>query len=336
MNGKDKQPKTLQEAIVYFSNPDAALNYMAGKRWPNGVFCPTCARADVSFLENQKKWQCKSRHEKRQFSVKVGTIFEDSPIPMEKWLPVVWMLVNCKNGMSSYEVAKAIGVTQKTAWFMLHRVRWALSQGSFEKSKLGGNGGPVQMDETYVGGKPQNMHKNRRLAIKYIRESYHGVMPNKTAVFGMLDSETRKVRANVVGRIEREALQEAILNSVAPGSTLHTDQSSAYWWIARDNNFVHEIVNHTKEYVRGQVHTNGIENFWSLLKRTLKGTYVAVEPFHLDRYVDEQVFRFNYRKDGKRVMKDHERFDIALSQVAGKRLTFAEVTGKTGTATPAF
>lgn len=321
MDGKQKKPKSLQEAIVYFSDPENCLNYIVPKLWPEGVVCLTCGRKDVVFLKNQRKWQCKSVHPKRQFSAKVGTIFEDSPLGLEKWLPAVWMLCNCKNGISSYELGRALKVTQKTAWFMLHRIRTAMETGTFQK--LGGNRGPVEADETFIGGRVKNMHANKK--VRYFKR---GGAFGKTIVMGFLDREAREVRAKVIPNVKRETLQSEVLATVDKRAKLYTDNAPAYDGLRA--RFVHEVVDHVQEYVRGQVHTNGIENFWSLLKPTLSGTYVAVEPYHLDRYLGEQVFRFNKRKDGKRVMTDAERFDIALSQVAGKRLTFAEVTGKVG------
>jgi len=327
MNGNAKHPKTLQDAIVYFSDADRALDYMVHLRWPDGlVKCPTCGRIDVVFLKNQRKWQCKTVHDHRQFSAKVGTIFEDSPIPLEKWLVAVWMICNCKNGVSSYELARTIGVTQKSAWFILHRIRLAMQVGSF--GKFGGNGGEVEADETFVGGKIGNMHKSRKVRLEAKRSAIRNVDAwghiGKAAVQGMLDRESRQIRAKVVPDVKRTTLQYEILNQVEFGAKLYTDDARAYNELTRL--YAHEVVNHEMEYVRGRVHTNGMENFWSLLKRTLHGTYVAVEPFHLDRYVDEQVFRYNNRKD----MNDADRFDLALSQVAGKRLTFAELTGKAG------
>src|SRR5579859_1445476 len=161
MDGKHKPLKTLQQAIVYFADADNSFNYMVTLRWPDGVVtCPTCGRKDVVFLKNQRKWQCKSVHQRRQFTVKVGTIFEDSPLGLDKWLTAVWMLANCKNGVSSYEIHRNIGVTQKSAWFMLHRIRKAMQNGSL--MKLGGSGSPVQVDETFIGGKARNMHKSKR------------------------------------------------------------------------------------------------------------------------------------------------------------------------------
>jgi transposase-like protein len=332
MEGKPMKPKTLQQAIVYFSNPDNALEYMKRLRWPDGVVsCPTCGRTDVTYLKNQRKWQCKTVHPKRQFSAKVGTVMEDSPIPADKWLAAVWLLSNCKNGVSSYEVARALGITQKSAWFMLHRIRLGLSLNARKfgaKTKMGGGSGPIEIDETFVGGKVRNMHRERRK--RFAAESGHtGGYTGKTVVIGMLDRDLRKVRAKVIPNVKRESLQAAVMNEVKYGSKIYTDEATGYDKMREK--FVHDVVNHMETYVNGQVHTNGIENFWSLLKRTLSGTYVAVEPFHLERYVDEQVFRYNHRKhEDKTPMTDLERFETALPLFAGKRLTFAEVTGKDG------
>lgn len=321
MERNDKQPKTLQEAVVFYSNPDNALAYMTLLRWPDGIVtCPTCGRNDVVFLHNQRKWQCKSVHPKRQFSAKVGSIFEDSPIPLEKWLVVVWMLSNCRNGVSSYEIGRTIGVTQKSAWFMLHRIRLGL-QDKQSGGKLGG--GPqskVEVDETFIGGKARNMHASRR---KHIT-----TYAAKTAVMGMLE-RGGKVKATVIGKRRGEQMQEIVRESVVPGTWLMTDEFGGYVGLGKD--YTHLVINHLERYVNGNVHTQGIENFWSLLKRGLGGTYVAVEPFHLFRYVDEQAFRFNNRKDVEgNKLNDADRFNIAMSQVIGKRLTFAEVTGKVG------
>jgi transposase-like protein len=319
-----KNPRNLQDAIKYFSDPANCLNYMASKRWPDGVVkCPTCGRDDVSFLQKQNKWQCKSAHPKRQFSAKVGTIFEDSPIPLEKWIVAVWMLTNCRNGVSSYEIARTIGVTQKTAWFMLHRIRLGMRNELMGTKVGGGEGGAVEADETFIGGKSQNMHKDRRL-----RYNQGGGNQSKAVVMGILDRDARQIRAKVVPNVKRETLQNEILNNVKYGSHLYTD--SAVQYDHMHVKYVHEVVNHANEYVRGQVHTNGMENFWSLLKRSLRGTYVAVEPFHLERYVDEQVFRFNNRATKDNPIDDRDRFDLAMYGIVGKRLTFAEVTGKVG------
>jgi transposase-like protein len=319
-----KSPKTLQDAIIYFADPAHCLDYMVARRWPNGVFCPTCGRKDVSYLATQKKWQCKSAHVKRQFTAKVGTIFEDSPLGLEKWLPAVWLIVNAKNGISSYELARGLGVTQKTAWFMLHRIREAMKSGSL--MKMGGpESGPVEVDETFVGGSTKKMHRERRLRMQTAMKD-----DQKAIVMGMLDRESRQVRARVIPNVKRETLQNAILSEIEGGSTVYTDGYQGYDKLAAKE-YIHATVNHVEEYVRGEIHTQGIENFWSLLKRSLKGTYVAVEPFHLDRYVTEQVFRFNNRSTKDNPLTDADRFALAVSQVAGKRLTYAEVTGKVGT-----
>lgn len=318
-----KTPKTLQQAIQHFSNEQVCIDTIASLRWPDGPICPACGMREHYYLETQKRWKCKGCS--KQFSVKQGTIFEDSPIALSKWLLALWQLVNCKNGVSSYEIAKAIGVTQKSAWFVLHRLRLALRRGSL--NKIGGEGGEVEVDETFIGGKLRNMHKDKQTRYRKNLESARnpGGPVGKAVVIGMLDRDAREIRASVIPDVSRLQLQTAVLKNVNHGTNVYTDQAPGYQRLSQK--YIHEIVNHAETYVRGRVHTNGIENFWSLLKRGLNGTYVAVEPFHLFRYVDEQVFRFNTRKDS---MGDGERFQLALSQIGGKRLTFAEVTGKTG------
>jgi transposase-like protein len=313
-----KAPKTLREAIIYFADADRCIAYMVAHRWPDGVvICPTCGRNDVTWLATQKKWQCKSAHAKRQFSAKVGTVMEDSPIGLEKWLPAVWIITSAKNGVSSCEMARTLGVTQQTAWFMLHRIRYAMQTGSL--LKLGGKGGgEVEADETFIGGKARNMH----LSVKARRITGTGGK-DKTAVMGLLE-RGGNVRTIVIPNRKRGVLQDEVRKHVEAGSALYTDALLSYSGLASD--YAHKVVDHAVEYVNGRVHTNGLENFWSLLKRGIAGTYVSVEPFHLFRYLDEQTFRYNNRKD----MDDAGRFSAVLSQVTGKRLTYAEVTGKVG------
>ncbi len=325
-----KSPKTLQEAIQFFGDYENCRQFMVSVRWADGkVRCPYCGAEKVSYLEKARLYRCYADHPKQKFSLKVGTIFEDSPIPLEKWIPAVWMLVNCRNGISSYEIHRALGVTQKSAWFMMHRIRLAVQSGSFQK--MGGQGHEIETDETFVGGKAKNMHASRRAMFKAARESAEMMdtahVVNKTAVWGILDREQRKIRATVVKKVNRQALQTAVLSQVEHGSKIYTDEATVYRALPKE--YAHEFVNHMERYVDGRVHCNGVENFWSLLKRGLNGTYVAVEPFHLQRYIDEQVFRFNNRKDehGNK-LTDSQRFELALSQIAGKRLTFKEVTGK--------
>jgi transposase-like protein len=313
-----KQPDTLQEAIVYFSDPERAFRYAVRLRWPDArINCPRCGSEKHSFVKTRRLWFCYGC--KKQFTLKVGTIFEDSALGMDKWMAAMWMLCNCKNGISSYELAKDIGITQKSAWFMLHRLREAMQAGSIVKMS---GPGPKEVDETFVGPNPAKMHKDRR--VKQL--AAYGRKP-KAVVMGMLDRDSRQVRAQVIPNIKRETLQNAILEQIEKGSTVYTDAYPSYDNLAAQE-YIHATVNHVDEYVRGQVHTQSIENFWSLLKRTLKGTYVAVEPFHLDAYVTEQCFRFNNRATRDNPLNDADRFALAMSQVSGKRLTYAQLTGK--------
>ena len=324
MLSQAQEPKTLQEAILYFSDADRCLDYLALRRWPDGMpLCPVCGRKDAKFLANQRKWQCKSVHHHRQFSVKVGSIFEDSPIPLQKWLPAVWVIVNCKNGISSYELHRALGVTQKTAWFMLHRIR--LGMQLLGKGKIGGPGSEIEVDETFIGGKARNMHKSKRERIGHGigMQGGHG----KAVVMGMLE-RGGQVRTQVIPDRKHNITEQIVRELVEPGTEVHTDEFQGYYNLKDD--YVHKVINHLEGYVKENVHTNGIENFWSLLKRGLNGTYVSVEPFHLFRYVDEQVFRYNNRATKANPMTDADRFSLALSQIAGKRLTYKEVTGKVG------
>jgi transposase-like protein len=306
-------PKTLLEAIKFFSEKENCRQFMISVRWANGVVrCPNCGSDNVLYMEKSNLYFCRMKHAKAKFSLKVGTIFEDSPIGLEKWLPASWLLSNCKNGISSYELARALGVTQKSAWHMLHRIREAMTDTT---GKIGDNG-PVEMDETFVGGKIKNMHKSK----KPVGPGISGKSTGSTAkiiVVGMLERGGR-VKAKVVQDRTQEALNQLAQEHVAEGSTLITDEWSGY----RETDYNHEVINHALEYVSGHVHTNGIENFWSLLKRSLGGTYISVEPFHLDAYVAEQVFRYNNRKDSD----DFTRFSTCVMGIQGKRLTYKALT----------
>lgn len=309
------QPKTLQEAIVYFADPNNCFNYVRAWRWPDGVvICPTCKGAKVKFLENQKKWQCGSHHTKRQFSVKVGTIFEDSPLGLDKWLVAMWLVANCKNGISSMEIHRALGITQKSAWFMEQRIRLSMRDDFYGK-KLGDNGGEIEVDESFIGGKARNMHVSERK-----RRITGTGTKDKTAVMGILE-RGGKVRTTVVPNRRKGTLQAEVRKHVEAGAALYSDALLSYDGLASD--YAHKVVDHAVQYVNGRVHTNGLENFWSLLKRGIAGTYVSVEPFHLHRYLDEQAFRFNNRK-----ATDADRFNMALMGIVGKRVTFTELTGK--------
>jgi transposase-like protein len=323
-------PKTLQQATVYFSDPQNCIDFLVARRWPDGkVLCPLCGREGAKYIEARRVWQCKTRHKGSQFSIKVGTIFEDSALPIDKWLMAMWMIANCKNGISSHEIAKTVGITQKSAWHMLHRIRLAMKD--TPEYTFGSHwGNPIEVDEAFIGGKAKNMHRNRANALRMQtpidrKEGYEMSLKNKVPVMGMLNRETRQVRAKVIPNVKRETLQNEILKNIGFNAHVFTDEAVAYDGLNKLKNFTHKTVNHMNEYVNGRVHTNGIENFWSLLKRGLTGTYVAVEPFHLDRYVDEQVFRFNNRIK----TDDMTRFTKLVTQSVGKRLTYAELTGKT-------
>jgi transposase-like protein/ribosomal protein L37AE/L43A len=314
---KGNEPKTLQEAILYFSNMDNCINYLAAHRseWKNGVVCPTCGSKDVSYMPTRRVWQCKGRHPKCQFSVKVGTIMEDSAITLDKWLTAMWMLANCKNGVSSYEVSRDLGITQKNAWHLLHRIRLA-TQDPVTGGKLGGE---VEVDETFIGGKARNMHKDVKA-----RRIQGRTGPEGKAIVAAVLERGGKVRAKVVDKRRKHQLQSLVREHVEPGSALYSDALKSYDGLGVD--YAHQVIDHAVAYVDGTVHTNHAENFWSLLKRGINGTYVSVEPYHLFRYVDEQAFRYNNRND----MTDADRFDALVGNIVGKRLTSNELTGKVG------
>jgi transposase-like protein len=294
-------PKTLQQAVRYFSDEQVCIDTIAKMRWPKGPICPTCEGAEHYYLKTQKRWKCKKCA--KQFSVKLGTIFEDSPISLDKWLVALWMLVNCKNGISSYEVGRGLGLTQKSAWFVLHRLRLALQESSLVR--LGGSGKTVEVDETFIGGLSRNMHADKRAR----RITAHGPK-DKAVVLGILE-RGKKIRTISVPDTKQRTLQGCVRNHIEPGTDLVSDASPSYVGLQKD--YEHQIIDHAVAYVHG-----------------VKGTYISVEPFHLFRYLDEQAFRFNNRATKENPMNDGDRFDLALSQIAGKRLTFAEVTGKVG------
>ena len=314
MRNTNDTPKTLLEAVKFFSDFENCRKFTVKARWADGVVrCPTCNSDHVAYLSNAKVWKCYGKHERPKFSLKVGTIFEDSPIPLEKWLPTVWFLVNCKNGISSYELSRALGVTQKTAWFMLHRVRLAMRSAGFGKMF-----GEIEVDETFIGGKARNMHEDKR------EEQIKGRgAVGKAAVLGFL-RRGGEVSTEVVPNRRKHTLETMVRSHVAPNAVVYTDALPSYEDL--DSEYIHQVVDRAVEYVRGRVHTNGLENFWSLLKRGIKGTYVSVEPFHLARYLDEETFRYNNRDNEE--IGDSGRFALALAQIVGKRLTYDELTGK--------
>lgn len=305
-----KLPETLIEAIRYFSDLDICTDFVAQMRWPDGPICDRCGGMDHSYLSTRRLWKCKGC--KRQFSVKVGTIFEDSPLGLNKWLPAVWLIANSKNGVSSHELGRALGVTQKSAWFMLHRIRLAMQAGGFDKID-----GIAEIDETFIGGKARNMHKHIR-----DRKITGTGGKDKAVVVGALE-RGGKVRAHVVTDRKRGTLDSYVRENVSEGSPVYTDALPSY--SALGDAYAHETIDHAEQYVNGNVHTNGIENFWSLVKRGLHGTYISVEPYHLFRYLDERVFTFN-----ERGLTDLGRFTRVLGSVADRRVTYTQLTGKAG------
>ena len=302
---------TLRDAIIHFADFENCRQFMVELRWSDGkVKCPTCGAEKVTYLAKRRVWKCYTGHTSPTFSLKTGTIFEDSPIALEKWLPAVWMLLNYKNGMSSWELHRALGVTQKSAWFMLHRIRLAAQNKTFNKLA-----GEVEVDESFIGGKARNMHADKRA------EKIHGRGPDGKTIVAAVLQRGGTVRAQVCNTRRKPELQAMIRENVEAGSSVYSDALKSYEGLEPD--YTHQVIDHAEEYVRGNVHTNGLENFWSLLKRSLHGTYVAVEPFHLFRYLDEQAFRYNNRD-----MTDIQRFVFAMRHIVGPRLTYKQLIGK--------
>ena len=314
-------PKTLTDAIKFFADPTNCREYLVARRWPDGVCCPVCGSDKVYFDTSRNGWECKTRHPKRKFTLKTGTIFEDSPLGLDKWLPAVWMIANMKNGVSSHELGRSLGVTQKTAWFMLQRIRLAMQDQTATWEPGGKMSGHVEADETFIGGKARNMHAAKH---KRVIRGHTGSV-GKTVVMGLLERTSARghsrVRTQVVPNTKRRNLQPIVREHVEKGTAIHTDALPSYEKLQGD--YTHLVVDHAERYVNGLIHTNGLENFWALLKRGLNGTYISVEPFHLFRYLDEQAFRFN-----ERGMSDASRFRFALRHVTGRRVTFDELTGK--------
>jgi transposase-like protein len=304
------KPKTLMEAIKHYADVDNALDEMADSRWAKGVTCQHCGAEKPMFLKTRRIWKCSKC--RKQFSIKTKSVFEDSPISLDKWLTAVWMVANCKNGVSSYEIARDLGVTQKTAWFMLHRIRLAM-QDEFTGGKLSGE---VEVDETFIGGKARNMHKDVKA-----RKIQGRTGPEGKAIVAAVLERSGKVRARVIDKRRKSQLHALVNENVESGSALYSDALKSYDGLGEE--YKHQVVDHAIEYVRENVHTNHAENFWSLLKRGINGTYVSVEPYHLFRYVDEQAFRYNNRRD----IDDYGRFKLVLTQLAGKRLTYESLIG---------
>ena len=314
MNAETNTPETLQEAIKHFAHYPNAHAFMVQIRWPDGqIKCPTCGGCRVRYIATRRQWECREGHPHKRFSLKTGTVMEDSPLPLEKWLAAMWLEINCKNSVSSWEIHRELGVTQKTGWFLLHRVRFALKQGTFEK--MGRNGTPVEADETFIGGRSENMHAKRRAE----RIKGRGQV-GKTVVMGLLERHSGKkhstVRTEVLPKHPTQEDMHAIIHrNVEPGAHLMTDDHAAYKQLYGD--FEHQFVDHATRYAEGIVHTNGLENFWSLFKRCIKGTHVSIGPQHTAAYLDSEGFRFNNRQTD-----NANRFRMVTNLIHGKRLTY--------------
>ena len=295
-------PKTFQQAIIYFAKTESCNKFMIAARWADGkVRCPQCDSDTVKYLESTRLWKCYAKHPRQKFSLKVGTIFEDSALGLNTWLTAMWLIANAKNGISSYEIHRALGITQKSAWFVLHRIRLAMQNGT------------VEVDETFIGGLNKNRHANKRI--------HRGPGPaGNVGVIGLLKRKGG-LRTQVVANVDIETLQGHVEQHVEYGANVYTDQWSGYKNLHELYN--HGTVNQTYRYVDGDIHTTNMENFWSLLKRSIKSTYVSVEPFHLFRYVDEQSFRFNTRK-----VNDSDRFAQLVQRVAGKWIQYKQLIGQ--------
>lgn len=309
----DKLPGTLMAAVRYF-DAERSESYIRDIKWPSGPCCPKCGSVNVGEIKSRAKFQCRERGCRKQFSMIQGTIMEGTHIPLEKWVVGVWMIVNCRNGVSSCEIARTLGIKQQSAWHLLHRVRHIMQQDNAEK--LGTRGGVVECDSTYVGGLLKFMSAERAN-----RAKMSGRPNGKVEVHAIKERRTGTIRASVVPCDASRFAAEDIMENVERGARIYTDAGAAYRWL--DGSwYQHESVNHgAQEYARGTVHVNGCENFFNCLRRGIKGTYVCPSPEHLPAYVDEQVFRFNNRKES-----DWERFDRVMHRIVGKRLTYSDLT----------
>lgn len=307
---------TLSVVDERFQDPLAAADYLESIRWPNGPVCPHCGNTDKHYkLPNKTRrlWKCAKC--RKQFTVTVGTIFEASHIPLNKWLMAFYFLCSSKKGMSAHQLHRMLGITYKSAWFMAHRIRYAMAQPPFARQLVG----TVEVDETYVGGKVRRANRKQYKPLDPMkpdpRLTHTGRGSDKTPAVALVE-RGGEVRSFRIASVTAETLGGAIRRNVAREAHLRTDSFPSYRKIGTEY-ASHEMVDHTREYVRGDAHTNTAENFFSILKRGINGVYHHVSEAHLPRYLSEFDFRYNNRG-----MTDGQRTVAALAGTAGKRLTY--------------
>ena len=314
-NNMPQDFNSLMEVMEYFTDEKKCLDYLMAQRFDGAIVCPHCASTKIYCFSDGMRYKCGSC--RQQFTAKVGTIFEGSKIPMKKWFVAIYLVTSHKKGISSHQLAKDIKVTQKTGWFMLHRIRFALGQGSFEVNMGGNDGGIVEVDEVFIGGLEKNKHASKKSS-----KLYGNKHAAKTMIVGLLE-RGGEVRTRVTPIVDHGTLQGIIHLNVKPGSKIVTDAHKGY--VGLRDTFDHISIKHTEgKYVtKGEIHTNSIEGYWSLFQRSIIGIYHSVSPKHLQAYCDESAYRYNTRKsnEGNRVQN-------TISKTNGKRLTYNALISK--------